>query len=159
MTSTSDHTTTTTTTSSTGRATAGGAGTRELPAPFYAVAGAGDLAYQRLRKLPEAAERSLRVANVTAATMRKRIASGESRLNRDRIAADLARLRESAQRGAHAFVAGAAVAQERAVTGYRHLVAHGEQVIAARNGSDITDVTDVTDVPPAEIEPPHTTGS
>lgn len=107
---------------------------REMPAAFYAAAGAGDLAYQRLRKLPEAANRTLRGARQTAETLRERAASGELRFNRNRIATDLATLRESAQRGATAFVATAAAAQERAVTGYRTLVAHGEQVVAARTG-------------------------
>jgi heparin binding hemagglutinin HbhA len=120
---------------------------RGLPAPFYAAAGVGDLAYQRLRKLPEAAERTLRVASESATTLRERVAAGESRLDRDRLTAELAKLRESAQRGATAFVSSAAVAQEKAVTGYRKLVAHGEQVVAARNGSG----TEAT-VPASEIE-------
>jgi heparin binding hemagglutinin HbhA len=105
---------------------------RDMPAAFYAAAGAGDLAYQGLRRLPEAATRTLRGARATAATLRERAASGELRINRDRIAADLATLRESAQRGATAFVATAAAAQERAVTSYRNLVAHGEHVVGTR---------------------------
>lgn len=107
---------------------------REMPAAFYAAAGAGDLAYQRLRKLPEAASRTIQEARQTAATLRQRATSGELRLNRDRIAADLATLRESAQRGATAVVATATAAQEKAVTGYRSLVAHGELVVSARAG-------------------------
>lgn len=120
---------------------------REIPAALYAAAGAGDLAYQRLRKLPEVANRTLRAAGETAATWRQRVTTGQSRLNRDRLNADLATLRESAQRGATAVVTRAAVAQERAVTGYRNLVAHGEHVVAARAEA-------ARMVEPAEIEPP-----
>jgi len=42
--------------------------TRKIPAPLYAAAGAGDLAYQQLRKLPErVAELRERVAELRPA--------------------------------------------------------------------------------------------
>ena len=124
---------------------------RDLPTAFYAAAGAGDLAYQRLRKLPDATERALRTAGETATTLRERMAAGEARLPRERIVAEAARLRESAQRGAHTFVSGAATAQQKAVTGYQNLVAHGVKVVAARNGEATITVA------PAEIDSPAAT--
>jgi hypothetical protein len=105
---------------------------RDMPAAFYAAAGAGDLALRRLRHLPGAANRTLRAAGAGAATLRQRVATGESRLNRERITADLASLRGSAQRGANVLATRAGAVQERAVTGYRNLVAHGERVMAER---------------------------
>lgn len=93
-----------------------------LPAPVYAAAGAGELAFKKLRTLPERAVHA-------AGTLRGRVAV------RDRdLAAELARMRESAQRGTAVLAARAAAAQERAATGYRNLVARGERVIAARSG-------------------------
>lgn len=98
---------------------------RELPTAVYAAAGAGDLAYQRLRKLPDTAARTLRS---TAADLRRRVAEGPG--------LDLSRVRESAQRNAAAAAAKASSAQQKAVAGYRRLVAHGEQVIAQREARD-----------------------
>jgi hypothetical protein len=126
---------------------------RDLPAAFYAAAGASELAYQRLRQLPDATERAWRTASETATILRERVAAGETGLPRERIAAEVARLRESAQRGAHTVMSSAATAQHKAVTGYRNLVAHGEKVVAARNeASTIT-------VAPAEIDPPAGTAA
>jgi hypothetical protein len=106
--------------------------TRELPRAIYAAAGAGDLAYRRLRRLPEATTRTLRAA----AELRERAAARPYRLDRRRLSADLARLREQARRGGAVLAARAAAAQERAVAGYHHLVVHGEQVMASRTGGN-----------------------
>jgi len=92
----------------------------EFPAPFYAAAGAGDVAYQQLRRLPE-------LANRTADQLRQRFATPERDLN-----AELARLRESAQRSREALLARAVTVQDRTVAGYRRLVARGERVMADR---------------------------
>ena len=92
----------------------------EIPAPFYAAAGAGDVAYQQLRRLPE-------LANRTADQLRQRFATPERDLN-----AELARLRESAQRSREALLARAVTVQDRTVAGYRRLVARGERVMADR---------------------------
>ena len=83
--------------------------TRTIPAPFYAAAGAADLAYQKLRDL-------------------------QAKVNeqRDRTGArdlDIEKLRETARRNAAAFVAGAQAAQEKAVALYTDLVARGEKVV------------------------------
>ena len=95
----------------------------DIPSPLYAAAGAGELAYEKLRKLPELASR-------TAEELRQRLATRDRNLN-----AELARVRESAQRGTAVVVARAATAQERAVTGYRNLVARGEKVVGSRIGA------------------------
>ncbi|WP_027661491.1 hypothetical protein [Salinispora fenicalii] len=118
--------------------------TSRIPAPIYAAAGAGDLAYQQLRKLPAAvtelrnrvaadlstvdgaelrqkATETLRTATATAENLRRRAASD----------LDLSRLRETATRNAAVVVAGAQAAQERAVTTYGVLVGHGERVVGA----------------------------
>jgi heparin binding hemagglutinin HbhA len=101
----------------------------ELPAPLYAAAGAGELAYQKLRLLPDLAARTVRTAGQTAEELRRRLATRERDLNTDWV-----RVRESAQRGTAVVVAKAATAQERAVTGYRNLVARGERVVNDRFG-------------------------
>jgi hypothetical protein len=92
----------------------------DIPAPIYAAAGAGEVAYEKLRKLPELASR-------TAEELRQRLATRDRDLN-----AEWVRMRESAQRGTAVVVARAATAQERAVTGYRNLVARGERVVGSR---------------------------
>jgi heparin binding hemagglutinin HbhA len=97
-----------------------------FPAPLYAAAGAGDLAYQQLRKLPaminelsDRAAASLRSANETATA---RATDLRDRAN----AADFDRLRGTAASNA---VALAHAAQERAIAFYTALVAHGERVV------------------------------
>ncbi|ABP52802.1 hypothetical protein [Salinispora tropica] len=118
--------------------------TSRIPAPLYAAAGAGDLAYQQLRKLPavvselrdrvaadlstvngaelrQKATETLRTATVTAENLRRRAATD----------LDLSRLRETATRNAAVVVASAQAAQERAATTYGALVGHGERVVGA----------------------------
>jgi hypothetical protein len=113
-----------------------------FPAPLYAAAGAGDLAYQQLRKLPavvtelsERAAASLRTyneqANVKAAEIRDRAATTDFdalRGNAASVATSLAQL-----------------AQDRAVAAYTALVAHGEKVVG-------TGVVGAADVVNADIE-------
>jgi hypothetical protein len=94
----------------------------DIPAPFYAAAGAGELAYQKLRKLPEAATR-------TAGGLRARFAAPDRSST-----VELTRIREAAQRGTAALVTRATTVQDRATAGYRRLVAHGERVVADRIG-------------------------
>lgn len=131
------------------------AGTR-IPTPLYAVAGAGDLAYQQLRKLPEVvAELRERVPGAVA-ELRTRAEELNGRRDEFRVKAaetlkvaqaqadtlrikaagpesDVAKLTEAAKRNAVALVAaaqtGAQVAQVRAVSTYTALVAHGERVV------------------------------
>jgi hypothetical protein len=109
-----------------------------LPAPLYAAAGAGDLAYQQLRKLPalvdelgERATASLRAANTQAADLRQKAGT-----------TDFDKLRDNAASNAVAF---AQVASERAIAAYTALVARGERVVG-------TGVVSAADVVNADIE-------
>jgi hypothetical protein len=97
-----------------------------FPAPLYAAAGAGDLAYQQLRRLPavvtelsERAAASLRVyneqANAKAAELRDKASTTDFDAVRDNagsVASSLAQL-----------------AQERTLAAYTALVARGERVV------------------------------
>ena len=113
-----------------------------FPAPLYAAAGAGDLAYQQLRKLPakvtelsDRAAASLRTANETAnstaAGLREKAGS-----------TDFDKVRETATTTA---VTLAQAAGERALAVYTALVAHGERVVG-------TGVVEAADVVNADIE-------
>ena len=113
-----------------------------FPAPLYAAAGAGDLAYQQLRKLPavvtELSDRAVaslktanQTANTTASTLRDK--AGET---------DLDKLRSTAASNAAAF---AQAAQERALAVYTALVAHGERGVG-------TGVVEAAEVVNADIE-------
>jgi heparin binding hemagglutinin HbhA len=96
--------------------------TRKYPAPLYAAAGAGDLAYQTLRTLPA----KLRGGNLD-------------------VNVDVEKLRAAARRNAAAFVAGAQAAQEKAVSLYTDLVARGEQVVeggARGAGAKVVEIAD-----------------
>ena len=125
----------------------------DLPKPIYAAAGAGELAYQQLRKLPEVAKRTVR----NAGQLRQRFAAGEGDLNQ--------RLRESAARGRTAVLQTATAAQQRAAAGYRNLIARGERVVAERANGRQHDEQEspveviVGPVQPAERpEPPQASG-
>jgi hypothetical protein len=89
--------------------------TTKIPAPLYAAAGAGDLAYEQLRKLPS------RVVELRdrAAELRPAVTDAVSEAS---LRADLAKLRKAARRNARAFVSGAANV-------YEDLVARGENVV------------------------------
>jgi heparin binding hemagglutinin HbhA len=100
---------------------------RKIPNPLYAAAGAGELAYEQLRKLPErVAELRGRVAElrpVVSDAVTDRVAERSLR-------ADIDKLRDTARRNAQVFVAGAQVAQKQAAAVYTELVARGERVVA-----------------------------
>jgi heparin binding hemagglutinin HbhA len=117
--------------------------TKKYPAPLYAAAGAGDLAYQQLRKLPEkVAELRGRVSELRPAVTD---AVGEQRRR-----VDLDRLRDIARRNA-------AVLQERAVAVYGDLVARGERVVSRDGGygpmrpaGDLAKIDEPAGLPSAE---------
>jgi heparin binding hemagglutinin HbhA len=90
--------------------------TRRIPEAFYAAAGAGDLAYQRLRKLPE------QVAQLRGRVTELRPQDATARI-------DLDKLRGAARRNAARLVAGAQQASEQAVAVYSDLVTRGEKVV------------------------------
>jgi hypothetical protein len=99
-----------------------------FPAPLYAAAGAGDLAYQQLRKLPavvnqlsERAAASLRTANEQAGTK-------ASQLRERAATTDFEALRGNAASVATTF---AQIAQDRAVSLYTALVERGERVVGS----------------------------
>jgi heparin binding hemagglutinin HbhA len=96
--------------------------TRKYPAPVYAAAAAGDIAYQTLRTLPA----KLRDRNVD-------------------VNIDVDKLRAVARRNAAAFVAGAQAAQEKAVAIYTDLVARGEQVVAGGARTAEATVAEIAD--------------
>lgn len=83
--------------------------TRKYPAPLYAAAGAGDFAYQQLRKLP-----------ARVAELRGKVAASD---------VDVDRLRKSARRNA-------AAALDEARTVYATLIARGERVVD-RSGTEV----------------------
>lgn len=90
----------------------------KLPNPVYAAAGAGDYAYEQLRKLP-----------AKVAELRERVVANEVDLK-----ADVERLRKAARRNANTAVQAtqhaAEVAQERATALYNDLVSRGEHVVS-----------------------------
>ncbi len=86
----------------------------KLPAPVYAAAGAGDLAYQQLRKLP-----------AKVAELRERVTAQEVDFRHE-----AERLRDAARRNAAAVAPALKEAQDRAVAFYTGLVSRGEHVVA-----------------------------
>ncbi|MDG4773217.1 hypothetical protein [Solwaraspora sp. WMMD792] len=104
--------------------------TKRIPAPLYAVAGAGDLAYQQLRKLPVAVTQLTGKATLGTVGLREKAAQSTAELReRANTGADLERLRAIALRNRDAVLAGAQSAGQRAVAIYGTLVAHGERVV------------------------------
>ncbi|GGQ42454.1 hypothetical protein [Couchioplanes azureus] len=113
-----------------------------IPAPLYAAAGAGDLAWQELRKLPavvselsDRAVASLKVANDAAG-------STATSLKDKAATTDFDKLRSTATASAVHF---AQLAQERAIAVYTSLVARGERVVG-------TGVVEAAEVVNADIE-------
>jgi len=111
--------------------------TRKIPNPLYAAAGAGDLAYEQLRKLPA------QVAQLRARVEEFRPATADTNLR-----TDLDRLRGAARRNAATFLAsaqqGAQVAQDRALAVYTGLVSRGEKVISTARGAEARVVVEPT---------------
>jgi heparin binding hemagglutinin HbhA len=118
-----------------------------FPAPLYAAAGAGDLAYQQLRKLPavvnelsDRATASLKAANdqasTTATTLRDRATT-----------ADFDKLRDTAT---HSAVTFAQMASERAIAFYTALVARGERVV----GTGVVEAAEVVNADMVTTEEP-----
>jgi heparin binding hemagglutinin HbhA len=93
--------------------------TRKIPAPLYAAAGAGDLAYQQLRKLPE-----------QVSHLRGRVSELRPAVTEAVAETNLEKIRDVAKRNADAFVAGAQVAQTKATEVYKGLVARGQKVVS-----------------------------
>ena len=120
-----------------------------IPAPLYAAAGVGDLAYKQLRKLPTVVgELSGRAVANGYELREKAVASIKGagtdldKLRDKATTADLDKLRDKAATNAVAF---AQAAQERAVAVYTALVSHGERVVG-------TGVVQAADTVNADIE-------
>ncbi|MDH6463937.1 heparin binding hemagglutinin HbhA [Micromonospora sp. A200] len=129
--------------------------TNRIPAPLYAAAGAGELAYQQLRKLPTVvSELGTKVvadgtkvvteiggkAVVTGFELRQKASETFKTANltatglREKAVPadlDLDKLREAATRNAAVLLVGAQAAQERALAVYGALIARGERVVGA----------------------------
>ena len=113
-----------------------------FPAPLYAAAGAGDLAFEQLRKLPtvvselgEKATASLKAANSEAGAR-------AGTLREKAVTTDFDQLRDTAASNA---VALAQFASERALALYTTLVARGERVVG-------TGVIEAAEVVNADME-------
>jgi heparin binding hemagglutinin HbhA len=92
--------------------------TRKIPTPLYAAAGAGDIAYRQLRKLPE-----------QVAQLRGRVSELRPVVSEAVAETNLDKIRDVARRNADALVSGAQVAQERATAVYKDLVARGQKIV------------------------------
>jgi hypothetical protein len=112
----------------------------KIPRSLYAAAGAGDLAMERLRKLPEkmaALQEQLpgRVSVIGDKVTAKvaGVPSIVAELRQRMVDADTDKLRQTARRNAETFIAQAQAqakaAQEKAMALYADLVARGEQVV------------------------------
>jgi heparin binding hemagglutinin HbhA len=109
-----------------------------FPAPLYAAAGAGDLAYQQLRKLPAVLDELAGRVNQFG----DQAGTKAARLRDKAGTTDFDKLRDNAAASAIAF---ATTATERAVAAYTALVARGERVVG-------TGVIEAADVVNADIE-------
>jgi hypothetical protein len=118
--------------------------TRKYPAPVYAAAGAGDLAYRTLRTIPA------KVAELRNRTGAPEIDVQKLRGDVQKLRGDVQKLRGVARRNAAAFVAGVEAAQEKAVAIYTELVARGEQVVG---GAKAPETKVVQIAPVAEVAP------
>jgi heparin binding hemagglutinin HbhA len=144
--------------------------TNRIPAPVYAAAGASELAYRQLRKLPALAnEFSGKAAGngaelrgqvektavefreqaiATTAELREKAAAAAAKLRSGDV--EVERLREIAMRNAAAFVASAQAASERATAVYTELVARGERVV----GSGVLSAADTVNADMEATEAP-----
>lgn len=113
-----------------------------IPAPLYAAAGAGDAAYEQLRKLPAVLNELSDRAAASLKAYNEQAGSKAAELRGKAQETDFVALRDSAATAAVNF---AQLAQERAVAVYNELVARGERVVG-------TGVVEAADVVNADIE-------
>ncbi|MEU4618589.1 hypothetical protein AB0G04_01235 [Actinoplanes sp. NPDC023801] len=114
----------------------------KIPTPLYAAAGAGDVAYEQLRKLPAVLNELSDRAAASLRTYNEQAGSKAAELRGKAQVADIAALRDNATSAAVTF---AQVAQERAIAVYNELVARGERVVG-------TGVVEAADVVNSDIE-------
>jgi heparin binding hemagglutinin HbhA len=115
----------------------------KIPNPIYAAAGAGDLAIERLRKLPEHVAGLQERVNALQDELPNRmtvigdkvtqkvaeIPSLVAELRQRVVDTDTDKLRATARRNASQFKASAQAAQEKAAAIYSELVARGQSVV------------------------------
>jgi hypothetical protein len=114
----------------------------KLPAPLYAAAGAGDLAYEQLRKLPGVVTELSEKAAASLRTYNEQANAKATQLREKAQTTDFDALRGNAASVATSI---AQLAQERTVAAYTALVARGEKVVGAG-------VVTTADVVNADIE-------
>jgi len=113
-----------------------------FPAPLYAAAGAGELAYQQLRRLPAVVNELSERAAASLRTYNEQAGSKAAQLREKATTTDFVALRGNAASVATSF---AQLAQDRAVAVYTALVARGERVVG-------TGVLGAADVVNADLE-------
>ena len=113
-----------------------------FPAPLYAAAGAGDLAYEQLRKLPAVVTELSERAAASLRTYNEQAGAKAAQLREKASTTDFEALRGNATSVAASL---AQLAQERTVAAYTSLVARGERVVG-------TGVVNAADVVNADIE-------
>lgn len=113
-----------------------------FPAPLYAAAGAGDLAYQQLRRLPAVLNELSERASASLRTYNQQANAKAAEIRQKANDTDFDALRGNAASVATSL---AQLAQERAIAGYTALVARGERVVG-------TGVVATADVVNADIE-------
>ena len=114
----------------------------KIPTPLYAAAGAGDLAYQQLRKLPAVVTELSTQAAAALRAYNEQAGTKAAELRGKAESTDFVSLRDNATSAAVTF---AQVAQERAVAVYNELVSRGERVVG-------TGVVEAADVVNSDIE-------
>ncbi|GGN15097.1 ElaB/YqjD/DUF883 family membrane-anchored ribosome-binding protein [Actinoplanes campanulatus] len=114
----------------------------KIPAPLYAAAGAGDAAYEQLRKLPAVLTELSDRATASLKSYNEQAGTKAAELRGKAQETDFVALRDSATTAAVNF---AQVAQERAIAVYNDLVARGERVVG-------TGVVEAAEVVNADIE-------
>jgi heparin binding hemagglutinin HbhA len=118
-----------------------------FPAPLYAAAGAGDLAYQQLRKLPAVVTELSEKAAASLRTYNEQANAKAAQLREKAQTTDYDALRGNAASVASTF---AQIAQDRAVNLYTNLVARGERVV----GSGVVASADVVNADLETTEEP-----
>ncbi|MEV4538769.1 hypothetical protein AB0J82_33850 [Asanoa sp. NPDC049518] len=140
--------------------------TTRIPAPLYAAAGAGEMAYRQLLKLPTYANdlgdkaanngAELRQSVLTTTTeLRQRATKAYRQANERAVKLrredlDVDRLRDLAMRNAGQFIVTAQEMQERAIAFYGELVARGEKVV----GTGIVEAADTVQADMVETGKP-----
>jgi hypothetical protein len=107
-----------------------------FPAALYAAAGAGELAYQQLRKLPAAVTVLSERAAASLRTYNEQAGAKAAEIRSKAAATDYDALRGNATSVVTSL---AQLAQERATTAYTTLIARGERVV----GTGVVGAADV----------------